>query len=63
MPAFHSKMRCIGYATEPAPKKPHVKKVLDRRGKGRGSCQMRYQQAFEGEQEGVGEYPEALGGQ
>jgi hypothetical protein len=21
-------MRCIGYVTEPAPKKPHVKKVL-----------------------------------
>jgi hypothetical protein len=28
MPAFRTKMRCIGYATEPAPKKPRVKKVL-----------------------------------
>jgi hypothetical protein len=28
MPAFRSKMRCIGYATEPVPKKPRVKKVL-----------------------------------
>jgi hypothetical protein len=28
MPAFCSKMRCIGYVTEPAPKKPRVKKVL-----------------------------------
>jgi hypothetical protein len=28
MPAFRSKMRCIGYTTEPVPKKPRVKKVL-----------------------------------
>jgi hypothetical protein len=54
----------IGYVTEPAPKKPRVKKVLTDAEKDEAAVKRDINKLFfEGEQEGVGEYPEALGGQ